>query len=318
MHGGAHPVPQYAWLRRGLLVLALTSLAAATTAACAAGAHRGEPEAKIRIGGQPGLLLSAAGSLWTTDLALGRVVRIDPASNRIKTRLRVSTRPFGLAYGAGSVWVADRSLNTLARINPRTNKVSARIKIGYDAYGLTFAAGSAWVTSESDGTVRRISPKRNRVVAKIKVGTTPNGLAFAFGSLWVANLGSDDVVRIDPATNRVTQRIGVEKADWVTPSSDELWVSSEAGFVARIDPTTGSVERVTVGANPLASAWVDGELWVPNLDERTVSVVDPSTRTVRTTIAVGDGPLAVLVAGSAAWVSHPESGELWRLPATRP
>ena len=72
------------------------------------------------------MVLSAAGSVWTTDFALGRVVRIDPATNTVTHKTAFASRPFGLAYGAGSLWVADRSINTLGRIDPRTGKVSRR------------------------------------------------------------------------------------------------------------------------------------------------------------------------------------------------
>jgi YVTN family beta-propeller protein len=294
-----------AWLA-GMLLAALGS-------AAALGAPGPEPAAKIRVGLQSGLLLPATGSLWTTDL-LGHVVRISPATNGVTRRVRFGSRPFGLAYGAGSVWVADRSLNTLGRINPRSNRVTSRIKIGYDSYGLAFGAGSVWVTSEADGTVRRVQPGTNRVTAKIRVGTTPDGVVFAFGSIWVADLGRGSVVRINPATNRVTARVAVEKADWITPSADALWVSSEAGFVARVDPANLSVLRtIKVGANPLASAFVGGKLWAPNLDGNTISVIDPASNTVRTTLPAGQGPLAVAEIAGDAWVSNSNEGRIWRL-----
>lgn len=294
-----------AWLG-GMLLSALA-------AAVALGAPGPEPAAKIKVGLQSGMLLPASGSLWTTDL-LGHVVRISPATNAVTRRIRFGSRPFGLAYGAGSVWVAERSVNTLGRINPRSNRVTARIKIGFDSYGLTFGAGSVWVTSEADGTVRRVNPKTNRVSAKIKVGTTPDGVVFSSGSIWVADLGRGSVVRINPVTNRVTARITVDKADWITPSADALWVSSESGFIARIDPSSLSVlARIKVGVNPLASAFVGGELWVPNLDGNSISIVDQTSNAVRTTLPAGQGPLAVAEVAGDAWVSNSNEGQVWRL-----
>jgi YVTN family beta-propeller protein len=170
------------------------------------------------------------------------------------------------------------------------------------------------VTSEADGTVRRISPKTNRVVAKIKVGTTPNGVVFAFGAIWVADLGRGQVVRIDPRTNRVTKRIAVARADWITPSGDALWVSSETGTVTRIDPARNAVAAtVKVGPNPLGSAFVGDELWVPNLDDTTISVVDPTSNAISRTVEVGSGPLSVVEAAGSAWVSSSNDGEIWRI-----
>src|SRR5213079_2534962 len=90
----------------------------AVAAGIAAGSPNLTPIATVRVGAQSGMLVPAAGSIWTTDLVLGRVVGIDPAANTVTRRIPFATRPFGLAYGAGSLWVADRSLNVLARINP--------------------------------------------------------------------------------------------------------------------------------------------------------------------------------------------------------
>ena len=110
-----------------------------------------QPTARVKIGTQSGLVLSAAGSIWTTDFALGRVVRVDPAKNSVTKRIALPGRPFGMAYGAGSLWVADRSANVLARINPRTNRVVKRISIGFSTYGVGFGAGSVYPESAVEG-----------------------------------------------------------------------------------------------------------------------------------------------------------------------
>jgi len=93
-----------------------------------------------------------------------------------------------------------------------------------------------------------------------------------------------------------------------------LWVSSETGSIYRVDPASLAVKAIVpVGANPLASAWFGGELWVPNIDSNTVSVVNPATNGVRLTIPVGQSPIAVAVAVGAPWVSSQLDGDLWRL-----
>src|SRR5207248_614041 len=143
----------------------------------------------------------------------------------------------------------------------------------------------------------------------IKVGTQPNGVLYAFGSLWVADLGGGNLVRVDVRTNRVTGKIKIPKADWITASPDALWVSTETGRVVRVDPERGRViARVRVGANPLGSAWVSGqlggELWVPNIDDGTVSIVDPAKNAVRTTASAGKGPLAIAAAAGDVWISN--------------
>ena len=105
-------------------------LAAVIGTTVASAATRVKPIATIRVGGESGMVLSAAGSIWSSDLLLARVVRIDPGTNAVVRRIPFAARPFGIAYGAGSVWVADRSVNVLGRIDPRTNKVIKKITIG--------------------------------------------------------------------------------------------------------------------------------------------------------------------------------------------
>src|SRR5204863_3563237 len=239
--------------------LSVASLAAVAFIASASAAP--EPVAKIRVGISSGLVLSAAGSVWTSDLISPRVVRIDPATNAITRRVKVGQHPFGLAYGARSLWVSDRNLDRLTRINPLMGKVQARIKIGISSYGLAFGAGSVWVTSESDRTLRRINPKRNRVSAKIRAGSQPNGVVYAFGAIWVADLGGGRVLKVDARRNKVVARYPVPHADWITPSADALWISTEGDVVVKLDPATGaSLAQIPVGHNPLASAWIEGEL----------------------------------------------------------
>jgi YVTN family beta-propeller protein len=53
--------------------------------------------------------------------------------------------------------------------------------------------------------------------------------------------------------------------------------------------------------------------WVLNIDDGTVSVIDPARNAVRTTLTVGQGPLAVAEVSGDAWVSNSTDGELWRL-----
>jgi YVTN family beta-propeller protein len=57
---------------------------------------------------------------------------------------------------------------------------------------------------------------------------------------------------------------------------------------------------------------------VPNIDAGTISVVDPQRNAVRTTLAVGSGPLSIATAGGDVWVSNSNDGKLWRVSASQP
>jgi YVTN family beta-propeller protein len=271
---------------------------------------------KIPIGTTGGILISAFGSAWTTDLTLNRLIRIDPQAERVSGKHGLGARPYGLAAGAGSIWVASQAADTVARVNPQTLKVTKRIRVGFQAFAAAFGAGSVWVSLEADGSVVRINPRKNKVVARIRGLSDPNGLVYAYHAVWISDLARGRVVRVNPRTNRVTDRIRLPKADWITTGAGSLWVSSERNRVYRLDPRTRRVTAsVAVDANPLASAWVDGRLWVPNIDSNTISVVDPATNAVSRTIPAGNAPLGVLSTPDGVFVSMSNDGAVWRFDA---
>jgi YVTN family beta-propeller protein len=272
------------------------------------------PPAKVHVGVSASFARAGGGALWVTDRVGNRLVRVDPATGHVVWRLAVSGGPFAVTYGAGSVWVGSRNAGVVTRVDPRTKR-RRRISVGISPYSLAFGGDSVWASNE-DGTISRIGPRRNKVIKTIRVGGQPNGIAVAFGKVWVGDYGRGRLIRLDPRRNRVERRISIPKADWITASADSLWVSSETGKVYRVDPVSLAVRAVvSVGANPLASAWVGGRLWVPNIDDSTVSVVDPATNTVVGTIPVGQSPLAVAEAAGVAWVTSDFDGDLWRLDA---
>jgi YVTN family beta-propeller protein len=291
-----------------------TALVFAVLAVACGGASGASEPTKLHVGLSAAFTLSSGGALWTSDHTGGRVARVDPAAGTVVKKIVVGGYPFGMAYGAGSLWVGSRYAARVTRFSVRTNRRQARIRVGSAPYALAFGAGAVWVSNEGSGTVSRIGPRRNKVIKTIRVGGRPNGIAVAFGKVWVADYLRGRLLRIDPRRNRVERKISLTGADWITASPDSLWVSSETGNVYRIDPATMAVRAaVAVGANPLASALIDGELWVPNIDSNSVSVVDPATNTVRRTISVGSSPIAVAGAAGSARVTSETDGDLWRL-----
>ena len=97
-------------------------------------------------------------------------------------------------------------------------------------------------------------------------------------------------------------------------------MSSEPGTVVRIDPATRRRRRrrIKVGANPLATAWIGGELWVPSIDDDSVSIVDPATNTVRDDAQGGLRPgLGACRPEAASGSRDSEDGDVWRLSALR-
>ena len=87
--------------------------------------------------------------------------------------------------------------------------------------------------------------------------------------------------------------------------------------VGVIDSASGElVDAVQVGIDPLAIAHGAGGVWVANVEDETISRIDPQTRQlVRTGIAVGDYPSDVITGAGDVWVALGATAELVRVNA---
>ena len=280
-------------------------------ATAVAGVLLAAPTLKVDVHEPTYGLASSGGSVWVGGLQSGNVLRIDPATGRVLRRTSIGARVFNLAAAPGAVWAIANLTNTAARIDTRTGKVTASVRVGNGPYDIEWGFGSAWVSNSLDGTVSRITGRK--VVKTIKVGVEPNGLAAIGGALWVTDHTAGKLLRLDPNTNRITGSVRLPGADWVTGLRGSLYVSQETNVVTRVDARTLKVlGRVQVHRNPLGSAIVSNELWVPCIDSNDVVVVDPSTMKVVRTVAGGPGPIVVLPVGDRVWISHTTGTSLWR------
>jgi DNA-binding SARP family transcriptional activator/ABC-type branched-subunit amino acid transport system substrate-binding protein len=74
------------------------------------------------------------------------------------------------------------------------------------------------------------------------------------------------------------------------------------GFVAVVSPSSGTIQaRVPVGTTPSAIAVGNGDVWVLNADDQTLSRIDPRTRATDT-FATGATPTDLAVGPDAVWV----------------
>ena len=291
-------------------ILSLLVAAGIATVSAAAPAPAVVAKIKVAPGVAPCAAAAAGGSVWVSEYGSPYLLRIDPRSNKILSKTHIGFGSCGLGAGAGSLWVEDTSSGTLSRVSLKTRKRVA-IAVGDQPYDATFAYGAAWVTSYGAGDVERIDPARNRVVKRFPLQLA-TGIVGAFGSLWAA--GGDGVIRIDPATNTVLARIPVAGAGWTAASNDAVWITSPNGLV-RIDPARNTVAAtIPIHAPALGDpAVVAGEVWVPEIRQNAVALVDPSTNQVNGTVKVGVGPFVVTEIAGDAWVPSWKGADIWRL-----
>ncbi len=209
----------------------------------------------------------------------GPLVRVDPATDAVRTFSLPPGKTWDLAAGEGGVWLSvamPPSVGVL-RIDPANGRVVARIS-GDHLFGQV-AVGDGAVWASDGAAVARINPRTGRMTATAPLlsplpasGPSPvlNGsglLAVAPGVAWVTRAGNAhhaSVLRIDPRTGRLTGaglRIG-RQPQAVAASGATLWVVIAQGL-ARVDLVTCAhsqctrpAPRASLPAAP-APAWLD-------------------------------------------------------------
>ena len=79
----------------------------------------------IDVGAAGRGIAAGAGSIWISDSAQNRVIRLDPKSKGVTREIGVGSGPGALAFGAGALWVANTLDGTVSRIDPTTNAITS-------------------------------------------------------------------------------------------------------------------------------------------------------------------------------------------------
>ena len=81
----------------------------------------------------------------------GRLLRIDPSSNRVTASFPVGDGPQGVAVGSGHVWVASFRDSTLWQLDPKSSGGPTRIAAVGRPYAVTISDGAAYVAATGPG-----------------------------------------------------------------------------------------------------------------------------------------------------------------------
>jgi YVTN family beta-propeller protein len=169
------------------------------------------------------------GSIWTVGGRFGTVLRIDPRTMKILSRIDVGIKPATIAVGEGAVW-AGGSRNVVVRIDSRMNAVAGEWRMPIGPLAIAAGGGAVWVTAAREDVVARIDPA-TETVTTIRVGDFPTAVAIGHGSIWVANAGDGTVSRINPNTRRIeaTIRLGASP-EAIAVGEGVVWVAASAGL----------------------------------------------------------------------------------------
>jgi len=139
---------------------------------------------RIKIGVEPNGLTAYDGALWVSDHTLGKVVRIDPRTNRITGTVKLSGADWIVGY-RGSLYVSQET-NTVARVDVRTLRVTGRVSVDHNPLGSAMVGGKLWVPCIDGGRVDVVDPVTMKVERRLDGGLGPIVVLPAFGHEWVS------------------------------------------------------------------------------------------------------------------------------------
>ena len=228
--------------------------------------------ATIPVGAEPIDAAAVGDALWVTTTD-GRLVRVDPASNRVVgAPQRLGRGPVSLVVGDSGLFAFDSDRGVVMRLDPRTGAVLRRRRVeGGTPLTGAVVGHTLWVG--------RQPPEQDRAGQSEVLALDARSLAPTGRSLPVGNMPAQ--IRVDGSTLLV--------------------VGQQDGTLTRIDTRTGDMRRVLVSPSPGRPALLGTTLWVPDGVSGVVTEIDDRLdRPPTAVLPLGDSPV-VVVAGGAPW-----------------
>ena len=130
----------------------------------------------------------AKGGIWVAGADPGRLMLVDPRTNRVSRVVPIDSSPAAVAIGAGSVWVAD-STGTVARFDPLTGHVQ-KFRIGGSPAGIAYADDASLGRGRSRRQCLAHRSARPARCGPYHMGNEPTALAAAGGDVLATVLPS--------------------------------------------------------------------------------------------------------------------------------
>lgn len=139
---------------------------------------------KIKVGAEPNGLTAYRGSLWVSDHTLGKVVRIDPRTNRITGTAKLPGADWITGLG-DSIYVSQET-NRVSKLSVRTLKVLGVAAVARNPLGSTIVGNELWVPCIDANQIVVVDPSTMRVVARRPAAGGPIVVLAAFGHTWIS------------------------------------------------------------------------------------------------------------------------------------
>src|SRR4029078_6222003 len=126
---------------------------------------------KIKVGAEPNGLTAYRGALWVSDHTLGKVVRIDPATNTLNATVPIAGADW--ITGLGDNIYVSQETNQISRISVRTLKVTGVATVARNPLGSAIVGERLWVPCIDANAIDVVDPATMRVVAHKTIAGGP-------------------------------------------------------------------------------------------------------------------------------------------------
>jgi streptogramin lyase len=186
----------------------------------------------------------------------------------------------GITIGEGSVWMVVKP-STLVRIDPKTNAVVSKLELPSGTENPAFGDGFVWVSSFGHGQLLKVDPKKNKVVATIAVGPKPRFLTVGHGSVWTLNQGDGTISRVDMKTDKLVATIEcglTGPGGEITYGAGSVWAALFDFPLTQVDVKTNLPVKQWAGKGGDGVRFGFGSVWLSNLMQQTVWRISPKQK----------------------------------------
>ena len=273
--------------------------------------------ANVALADNLGSLDSGFGAVWATDPSKGEVLRLDPRTRKVLARIPVGGEA-GVTVGAGAVW-AFNERGRLVRIDPATNRVTDRVALRLPNGDLLTSRevqildGAPWVIglegalrlNAGDGHVEHFTRLEGAQVE-------PRFMIGSDDSLWVLDR-TQELERYDLDTGRRISALPVRLEEVVAAlptRAGPVYITHE-GDIARADPGDGRIAwRHKLGTSVAGLPVLRGStLWIHASDaagrDRLVELDLDSGEILSRATLPEFGASAATFVGRQLWIATP-------------
>jgi hypothetical protein len=208
----------------------------------------------------------------------------------------VGSNPSLLRSDGADVWVANFGNNTVSRVRGSDGKLLETWTGAVGAFGVLTAMGKVFVTKSTGATgslflIDPSAPAGAVAAVASTLGPGSSGITFDGSRIWTANVtGSVSIVTPGASIpwTVTTVTTGFSGPEGAVYDGANVWVTDEIGTLLKLDAGGAVLQTVTVKNSPRHPAFDGTNIWVPNLNSSSVSVVRAASGAVLATLT-GNG-----------------------------